>query len=55
MNSVCLVGNLTKDPELRHTSGGHPVCNMRLAVNDRRKVNGEWTDVPGFYDIALSG
>ena len=33
INRVVLVGNLTKDPELRHTPGGTPVCSMRVAVN----------------------
>lgn len=35
-------GNLTSDPELRFTSNGLPVCNMRVAVNSRRRLdNGE--------------
>ena len=37
INRVVLVGNLTKDPELRHTPGGTPVCSMRVAVNSRRR------------------
>jgi len=32
-NKVILIGNLTKDPELRYTAGGAPVANLRLAVN----------------------
>ena len=33
MNLVILIGNLGADPELRHTSGGTPVCTLRLATN----------------------
>jgi single-strand DNA-binding protein len=55
VNVVCISGNLTRDPELRHTQGGTPVCSMRLAHNDRAKVNGEWTDVPYYFDITVWG
>ena len=37
INRVVLLGNLTKDPELRHTPSGTAVCSLRLAVNTRRK------------------
>jgi single-strand DNA-binding protein len=32
-NKVILLGNLTRDPELRYTPGGQPVCNFDLAIN----------------------
>ena len=37
LNRVLLIGNLTKDPELRYTPSGTPVANMRLAVNSSFK------------------
>ena len=37
MNSINLVGRLTRDPELDETKGGTPVCRMRLAVPRRKK------------------
>ena len=37
LNRVFLIGNLTKDPELRYTSSGVPVANLRLAVNRKYK------------------
>ena len=40
MNKVILVGNLTADPQLRHTASGIAVCQFRLAVR-RRKADGE--------------
>ena len=37
LNRVLLIGNLTKDPELRYTPSGTPVANLRLAVNSSYK------------------
>ena len=38
-NRVFLIGNLTKDPELRYTGTGIPVVNLRLAINHRYKTS----------------
>ena len=48
-NRVILAGNLTRDPELRFTNDGIPVCSFGLAVNQRRR-GGEET--PHFFDIS---
>lgn len=40
MNKLTIIGNLTKDPELRSTQDGTSVCNFTVAVN-RKKVNGQ--------------
>ena len=42
INSVNITGNLTRDCEVRTTSGGTNVVSFGVAVNERRKVNGEW-------------
>jgi len=57
INRVVISGNLTRDPELRATSGGMPVLGMRMAVNDRRKnqQTGEWEDVPNYVDVTVFG
>lgn len=56
VNVVVLTGNLTRDPELRHTGGGTPVCELRVAVNSRRKdQSGEWVDKPNYFDISVWG
>ena len=57
INSVVLVGNLTKDPELRHTPAGMPVCSLRLAVNTRRKdaATGQWGEKPNYFDVTVWG
>lgn len=41
MNKLMIIGNLTKDPELRTTPTGKSVCNMTVAVNRRKKVEGQ--------------
>ena len=45
-NTITLTGNITRDPELRYTSGGVAVCNFRVASTRRIKDNntGEWKD-----------
>ena len=57
INRVVISGNLTRDPELRATSGGTSVLKMGVAVNDRRKnqQTGEWEDVPNFVDVTVFG
>src|SRR5947207_1558215 len=53
-NRVILVGNLTRDPELRYIPSGTAVTDIGLAVNDRRKnAQGEWVDETTFVDVTL--
>lgn len=55
-NRVILLGNLTRDPELRYTPSGTAVTDIGLAVNDRRKgQNGEWVEETTFVDVTLWG
>ena len=55
-NRVILMGNLTRDVELRYTPGGTAVTEIGLAVNDRRKnQNGEWVEETTFVDVTLWG
>ena len=54
-NSVTLVGNVTKDPELRYTTGGRGVASFGLAVNRRYQVNGEWQEQVSFFNIVAWG
>jgi len=50
-NVITIIGNLTRDPELRFTSGGTPVANLGVAVNDRYQVNGVWDTEVSFFDV----
>jgi single-strand DNA-binding protein len=55
VNVVVITGNLTRDPELRHTGGGTAVCELRVAVNSRRKEGDNWVDKPNFFDVVVWG
>lgn len=52
-NNCVLVGNLTRDPELRYVPSGAAVANITLAVNDRVKRGEQWVDEPSFIDVTL--
>jgi len=55
LNKVFLLGNLTRDPELRYTPGGAAVCEMGLAVSRRYTVNGQEQQEVCFVDIVVWG
>ncbi|GBE58499.1 single-stranded DNA-binding protein [bacterium BMS3Abin01] len=55
INRVVLVGNLTRDPELRQTPNGTSVCTLGLAVNDRYKQGDEWVERVNFFDVIVWG
>jgi single-strand DNA-binding protein len=55
-NRVILVGNVTRDIELRYIQSGTAVTEIGLAVNDRRKTaSGEWVEDTTFVDVTLWG
>src|SRR6185436_9770325 len=54
-NRVILVGNLTRDPELRYIPSGTAVSDIGLAVNDRVKRGDQWVEETTFVDITLWG
>ena len=59
MNKVVIIGNLTKDPETRYTTGENPtaVCRFTVAVNEKRKnpQTKEWEDSPSFIPVTVFG
>ena len=53
LNKVLLIGNLTKDPELRYTPSGVAVANLWLAVNRKYKdKSGEWKEDTCFITVS---
>jgi single-strand DNA-binding protein len=57
INRVVLVGNLTRDPELKSLPSGSSVCDLRMAVNFRRKnqQTGEWIEEPNYFTVSVFG
>lgn len=55
VNHVILIGRLTRDAELKYTSGGMAVCKFALAVNKRRKQGEQWIEECNFFDIVAWG
>ncbi len=55
LNDVKLVGRLTKDPELRYTTQGTPVCHFRIAVGRKYKdrTSGEWKEEVAFVPCSV--
>ena len=58
MNKIILIGNLTRDPELRTTPNGYTVCDFTIAVNDRRGRNqqnagGQQQDTAQFFRVTV--
>ena len=55
INHVVLIGRLTRDAELKYTSGGQAVCKFSVAVNRRRKNGDQWEDEANYFDVVLWG
>ena len=54
-NTVTLVGNVTRDPEIRYTPSGQTVATFGLAVNRRwqNRQNNEWEEQTSFFDVKV--
>jgi len=55
LNHAVLIGRLTRDAELKYTSGGQAVCKFSIAVNRRKKNGDQWEDEANFFDIVVWG
>lgn len=57
VNQVSVLGNLTRDPELRYTQSGLAVCNASIAVNRRwqNKTTKEWEESTSYVDVTVWG
>jgi single-strand DNA-binding protein len=55
LNKVFLMGNLTRDPELKHLESGNSVCNFGIAVNRKYKQGEEWKTEVSFFNITVWG
>lgn len=55
VNHVILIGRLTRDAEIKYTSGGMAVCKFAIAVNKKKKQGDQWVDEANFFDVVLWG
>jgi len=55
MNTVTLVGRLTREAELKYSNSGFPIAQLSLAQNQRRKRGEQWEDEAHFFDCKLLG
>lgn len=55
LNSVNIMGNLTRDPEMKYTSSGRAVCNLSIANNRIFSKNGEKVSEVSYFDVEVWG
>ena len=55
INQVVLVGNISKDPELKFTTNNNPVLNFNMATNRSQKDGEGWKDVATFHRVVVWG
>jgi len=55
LNQVTLIGNCTRDPELKHLQSGTSVCEVGLAINEKYKQGTEWKEDTCFVDVSFFG
>ena len=53
VNKVILMGNVTRDPDLRYTPSSAAVISFSIATNRRYKKGEEWVDEPAFHNIVV--
>jgi single-strand DNA-binding protein len=54
-NHVILLGNVTRDIEVKYLQSGTAVCDMGMAINERVKRGDDYVDEPVFVDVTLFG
>ncbi len=55
INSIFIIGRLTRDSELRYTNSGTPVAKMSIATNWSKKSGDKWEDEVNFFEVVLWG
>ena len=55
MIHATVVGNLGAEPEMKYAGDGTPILNLRVAASSRKKVDGEWKDVPTWCAVSVFG
>lgn len=52
-NTITVVGNLTREPELKYIASGRATCNLGIASSRRYMQNGEWTEQTSFFNLTV--
>ncbi len=55
LNTICLVGRIGKDPELRELPGGDKTCTVGVANSSWKKVGEEWKEETSWFDVSFFG
>jgi len=55
LNSLAMIGRLTRPVEMRYTNSGFAIASFSLAVNINKKVDGQWQDETSFFDCSYFG
>lgn len=55
INTATLIGRLTRDEDLKYTSGGMAIGTISLAINRKVKKGQEWVDESNFFDVVIFG
>lgn len=54
-NTITVIGNLTREPEIRYTGSGRAVANIGMASSRRYQVNGEWQEETTYFNLTAWG
>jgi len=55
LNNVQIIGNLGQDPEVRYGQNGNAVCNLRVAINEKKKDGDKWVDHVEWITVVVFG
>ena len=55
LNSVIIVGRLTREPEIKYTPSGTALAHISVANGERTKQNNEWKDYTNYFDVTVWG
>jgi len=55
LNSVQITGRLGRDPEVRYSQGGEPICSLSVAVSTSKKVGDQWVDDATWVAVTVFG
>ena len=55
INSITIIGRLTRDAEVSYTPGGMAIANMAIALNRSEKKGTEWVETADYFDVKLFG